>query len=138
MAELIASFIALAIMGLANSSYLAWQHFKKSKQPLVCPLNHDCSKVTESRWAHILFIRNEQLGLLFYTTMAAAAAAIAITPSNATAIQTFLLLSTGAGLLISAFFVFVQLRIIKDYCFYCMASALITALMFLNSIMLIG
>src|SRR3989338_6349686 len=67
MTALIASFITLTLAGIINASYLAWQHYHK--KPLICPLNHKCDVVTESKWSNIFPVRNEILGILFYTTL---------------------------------------------------------------------
>ncbi len=47
-----------------------------------------------------------------------------------------ILISAGIGLLFSTFLILIQLIKIKDYCFYCMVSALITLILFLNSLIL--
>ena len=60
----VASFLVLAFVGFLNAGYLLWKHYRN--QPLVCPLTHDCSKVTESPFAQLLPIRNEVLGTVFY------------------------------------------------------------------------
>src|SRR3989344_3900107 len=67
-----ASFLTLALAGIADAGYLVWKHYHNTTKPLVCPLDHDCSKVTESKWSTIFWVRNEVLGLLFYVSMLAA------------------------------------------------------------------
>jgi len=130
-----ASFITLAVAGIADAGYLVWKHYSHKAEPLVCPLDHDCSKVTESRWSHLFGVRNEVLGLLFYASMLAAGIATFLLPAIQT-IFLFVTLSTGAGLLFSLFLIWVEVYKIKDYCFYCLLSSLITALLFINSFFL--
>ncbi len=122
------------MFGILNASYLVWKHYKK--QPLVCPLDHDCAVVTESKWSKIFFIRNEILGLLFFITLLAGILITLIVPQILTIIFLTSLVMTTSGLLFSIFLVFIQIYVIKDYCFYCMVSALITLLLFLNSVLL--
>src|SRR3989338_8827112 len=65
--QFIASFMALSLGGIIDTSYLLYQHYKK--KPLVCPMDHDCSVVTESKWSNVFFVRNEILGLCFYVVL---------------------------------------------------------------------
>jgi len=124
------TFLALSIGGMVNSSYLVYKHYQK--KPLVCPLNHDCSKVTESKWSKIFFIRNEVLGLLFFIFLLMSMIILIFNP-DLNILKTIVLISTGLSLLFSISLVLIQKYIIKDYCFYCLISALITLLIFFNS-----
>ncbi len=128
----LASFLALSVGGIITSGYLLWKHYQKQKQPLVCPLNHDCSAVTESQWSHILYVRNEVWGLLFYVGMLLAGLGIAFLSDYAEFLRLALRISTTLGVLFSLFLVFIQVKVIKDYCFYCLISAVINLLMFIN------
>ncbi len=132
----LASFLALSTGGIITSGYLVWKHYwtqvQKQKQPLVCPLNHDCSIVTESKWSHILYVRNEVLGLLFYIGMLVAGLGVAFLSDYAGLLRSTIHLSAASGALFSAALVFIQIKVIKDYCFYCLISAVITLLMWVN------
>ncbi|NCN98638.1 hypothetical protein GW923_00410 [Candidatus Pacearchaeota archaeon] len=59
--------MVLSFIGIINSIYLVLKHYKK--KPLVCPMNHDCRVVTESKWSKIFIIRNDFLGVIFYFAM---------------------------------------------------------------------
>ncbi len=127
-----ASFIVLSVLGLIDSGYLYWKH--KTEQPLICPVNHDCSKVTESRWSRIFIVRTEILGMLYYGfLLGSALAATFFYPW----MFKIILFATTAGLLFSIFFMYLQKYVIKEYCFYCILSAIISLLLFLNSILLV-
>lgn len=132
--EFVVTFIVLSIGGIIDSGYLFYKHRKK--KPLVCPMNHDCSVVTESRWAYIFGIRNEVLGFLFYVGTFVSIFITIFVPSSAPLIHKFLFVTTSIGILFSFFLVVVQKYVIKNYCFYCLISAILTALLFLNSIAL--
>lgn len=129
----ITTFIALTLGGLVNAGYLVRKHFQK--KPLVCPFNHDCSVVTESKWGKIFFIRNEILGFLFYIFLLTNIIILIFNP-ELNILKTLILISTFLGLLFSIFLVLLQKYVIKDYCFYCIISAIITLLIFLNSVYL--
>ncbi len=136
----IASFMVLSIMGLLNAGYLTWKHYRsKRKQPLVCPLNHDCSIVTESKWSHLFGVRNEILGMLFFVGMLVAGILLSLTSTFfGFSVPLLVLMGASAGLLFSGFLVLIQAIAIKDYCFYCLVSAFITLLLFLNSWLMWG
>ncbi|HLD40458.1 MAG TPA: vitamin K epoxide reductase family protein [Candidatus Nanoarchaeia archaeon] len=133
-AAFIASFITLAVAGTADAGYLVWKHYRHNAGPLVCPLDHDCSTVTESKWASIFLVRNEVMGLLFYVSMLAAGVAAFFLPNSL--LFLVIKLATGLALLVSLFLLWVQLYKVKDYCFYCIISALINVLLFLNGFFL--
>ena len=134
-----ASFLTLALAGIADAGYLVWKHYHNTTKPLVCPLDHDCSKVTESKWSTIFWVRNEVLGLLFYVSMLAAGLILFFVPGLVLVSLPLILLmklAAGFGLIFSLFLIWVQIYKIKDYCFYCMISALITLLLVVNSFFL--
>jgi len=128
------TFIVFSILGITNASYLVYKHYRK--QPLVCPLDHDCSVVTESKWSHIFGVRNEILGLLFYVLMFLTIIYSLGAGQFAGTIHTLLMFATFGGLIFSIFLTSVSLFIIKDYCFYCLISASLSLLLFLNSLVL--
>ncbi|MEK6950368.1 MAG: vitamin K epoxide reductase family protein [Nanoarchaeota archaeon] len=135
----LASFIALSIGGICTSGYLVWKHHRSQKTkaaPLVCPLNHDCSTVTESKWSTIFYFRNETLGLLYYVAMFMGGLLLAFAPALIPALPLFLLIGAGMALLFSFFLVYLQAFIIKDYCFYCLISAIISLLLVVNSFLI--
>lgn len=130
---LFVSFVVLALGGAINSGYLVWKH--RQKKPLVCPLNHDCSTVTESKWSHIFYFRNDTLGFLFFVSMFLAAFATLFVPVLTMLPLAIIFGGIGAALF-SLFLIYVQFSIIKDYCFYCLISAGITLLLFANALVL--
>lgn len=127
----LASFLALSIGGIITSGYLVWKHSRK--QPLVCPMNHDCSIVTESIWSHLFYVRNEGLGLLFYLGMLVAGLGVTFLSDYAGVLRLLIRISTTFGVLFSLFLLFIQFKVIKDYCFYCLISAMMTILLLANS-----
>lgn len=130
----LASFLALSIGGIITSGYLVWKHYRKQQQPLVCPLNHDCSIVTESKWSHLFYVRNEVLGLLFYIGMLIAGLGMAFLSEYVGLLRLAIEISATAGVLFSVFLVFIQIKIIKDYCFYCLISTVINVLLLVNGL----
>ncbi|MEK6817423.1 MAG: vitamin K epoxide reductase family protein [Nanoarchaeota archaeon] len=125
--EFAVSLIVLAILGIFNSGYLIKKRVKK--QPLICPINGSCNKVVESKWNAIFFIKNDVLGLFYYIFVLFLAFYL-LFMSEKLLILTKII--SGLSLLFSLVLVFIQAKIIKKYCFYCLISALINLLIFLN------
>ena len=130
----VATFLVLALMGSFNAGYLANQHRKN--KALVCPMDHDCTVVTESKWNTTFGVRNEYLGLFFYVLVLVLALLPVITSANGAMVKTILFYATAAGLAFSVFLTGLQIFIIKDYCFYCMISAGLSLLLFINVFLL--
>src|SRR3990167_1490369 len=125
--EFVVSLIVLAILGIFDSGYLIKKRVKK--QPLSCLINGGCEKVVESRWNAIFFIKNDVLGLFYYILILFLALYLFFTSEKLLFLTKLI---SGASLLFSLFLVFIQVKIIKKYCFYCLISALINLLIFIN------
>ena len=134
--QLIVLFIVLSTLGIVNASYLIFQSMKK--KPLVCPIEgHDCNVVVQSKWNKTFGIKNEYLGFLFYLSMLLGIIYIVFSPAIKNTIFQLMFYAEIGAVLFSAFLVYLQAKIIKEYCFYCLISALITLLLFLNTVLLI-
>lgn len=136
MSPFIATFLALAICGISIASFLAYKHRVKSSQPLVCPLNSRCDVVIESKWSTILGIRNEILGIIFYVGLFAAGICLIFIPQYTQKILLALVIVGGLGSAFSLLLTYLQFSIIKNYCFYCILSALTAILLWINTIAL--
>ena len=127
----VASLIVLAILGIFDSGYLIKKRVKK--QPLSCPIDGSCEKVVESEWNAIFFIKNDFLGLFYYALILFLVLYLFFISEKLLFITKIV---SGASLLFSLFLVFIQAKIIKEYCFYCLISALINLLIFVNVLFL--
>ena len=128
--HLIVILLVLAILGIIDAGYLAWRHYQK--KPLICPVNHDCNVVVESEWATMFGIRNEVLGLLFYVLLGVGGLCTVFIAEYRSLIEQGLLIISIMAALYSLFLLYIQRYIIKDYCFYCIISALINFLIVAN------
>lgn len=125
------SFIVLSFLGMLDVGYLAYKHVQK--KPLVCPINHNCSEVTESKWSNMFGVRNEYMGMAYYGSLFVGGVASFLYPTHHVPIYLFLFCATVLGVIYSVFLVSLQAFVIKNYCFYCMISALLSLLLFFNS-----
>lgn len=133
MVLLIVFLIVLSIFGLIDFSYIWWKHSKN--EPLVCSLHKNCDKVLQSKWAKMFGVRNEVLGFLFYLFIFVFGVSF-LFGYGVDLVKSLLLWFSGAAVLVSVYFYYVQMKIIKEYCFYCLFSSLITILIFVTSLML--
>ena len=130
--QFFSTLIVLGILGVVDTSYLIWK--SRKKQPLVCPIGEKCNIVLNSKWNKIFFIRNDVLGLLFYISVIIGAFLLFFNANGI--VKTFLTFGSGFGFLFSVFLVLVQTKILKNYCFYCLISAFLNLLIFLNVLLL--
>jgi len=130
--QFITTLIVLGLLGIVDTSYLIWK--SREKKPLVCPIGQDCNKVLDSKWNKTFFIKNDILGLLFYVGIITGAFLLLFEFNEI--IKTILTFASGIGVLFSGFLVFIQAKVIKNYCFYCLISAFINVLIFLNLLLL--
>ena len=128
----IVSLIVLAILGIFDSGYLVKERVKK--KPLSCPIDGGCEKVVESKWNTTFFIKNDILGLFYYVLILFLTLYLFFISEK---LLLFTKILSGASLLFSLFLVFIQAKIIKEYCFYCLISALINLLIFVNVFILV-
>jgi len=134
----IITFFILAFCGLGISWYLVYKHFLSTKKPMVCPITHDCSKVTESRWNSIFFgIRNDVLGLGFYVALIVFNAAVYVYPEYTATVFSFNVLAEIGAALFSLFLVGIQMFVLKEYCFWCLSLSVVNFLLLANSIVLV-
>ena len=113
--------VSLALLGLGISSYLLKTKLRHER--LVCFLgDEDCDAVVKSKYGYLFKIPNELLGVLYYFCMIAGI--LLAVP--------FALLQFAAVLALtsSLILVFVQAFVLKKWCEWCLATAVINLLLF--------
>ncbi|MFA5996944.1 MAG: vitamin K epoxide reductase family protein [Candidatus Paceibacterota bacterium] len=116
-----------AFLGIGITGYLRIQHIRK--KPPVCIIGHSCETVWESPYSKTLGIGNDILGLIFYVAAVVVELAVinGCTSPFIIAGERVLL---GMGAAMSVYFTFLQWQVIKAWCFWCTASAVLTWIMF--------
>ena len=109
----------LALIGVGVAGHILYK--RQTQKPMSCPLHGKCESVTQSKWGTVLGYHNDFLGVLYYCF---------VIVLGLFSFKYVLICVTGLGLLFSLYLFYVQARIIREYCFYCLISALITLLMF--------
>jgi uncharacterized membrane protein len=128
---LYAIIIVLAFIGLSICGYI--HNSKANAKPLVCPLGADCTAVLESRFSKILGVDVQVWGALYYTFIILAYSLLLVAPeliSLPSVGYTMLFVTLGA-FLFSLYLTAVQGFVIREWCTWCLSSALISVLIFI-------
>lgn len=127
--------IAIIVIAAAGAALASYIRIKKSKgHALVCPVGETCDDVINSKYSQFLGMPVEVLGILYYTFITLAFAAFLIEPAYATFYPVALAFGTTVlAFLFSLYSVFVQAVLLKKWCMWCIASAILSTLIFLCS-----
>lgn len=132
--KLVALFLVLSFLGFIDSSFLTAKHYQDS--PVPCLVFNDCDKVLTSRYATVGNIPVSLLGALFYLAI------IVLTVAYLDAEKDFLLylvsLLSILGFLLSLWFVYLQIFVIKAICPYCLVSAATSTALFILGVGYLG
>ena len=128
---LVLTLIVLALIGVADSSYLAARHY--SGEDVVCNIGGhvfgDCSTVTNSEYAVVAGVPVAVAGAGYYFALLILAASM-VTYDDKRLRKLFIVIAS-LGLLGSLWFVYLQLFVLNSICVYCMVSAVTTTLLLL-------
>lgn len=140
-----ASEIILILLGLTGFLLASYIHDKKSKKKrLICPRKSDCNSVISSDYSKIFGIPVEALGMFYYAFIAIYHGIFSLIFLNLMSFpHSFYLilnsyifvfcLSLGATLF-SLYLVFIQAFKIRQWCLWCIGSAIISILIFATSL----
>ena len=123
-----ALLFTLAAIGISESAYLIRK--RRAAQQPVCPIGEGCTTVLTSRYNHLFFgIHNDLAGFGMYLVMAVLTALLVVfdQPPEWVPLATMLLLA--AATVVSAVLVYLQWRVIRAWCFWCLMSTATIILM---------
>ena len=118
---LFALLFTLAAIGISETAYLV--ETRRAHEKPVCLTGESCMIVLRSKYSTLFGIHNDLLGLFFYIAVCIVAGIVFIGYAPQ---QTWLLalqILLGAGSLMSLFLTYLQARVIKAWCFWCLLSA---------------
>lgn len=123
----------LALIGLYVATYLFIAY--STEATIACGGgSHGCDVVRLSRWAKMYGISTPVLGMLFYAGMASLLVIRTMKPSwNSRWMYRLTMIGATVGLIESVFLTGVQALEIKQYCTWCLASAVAATLLFIVS-----
>lgn len=124
------TLLILSGIGIGITAYLALSaSFSAS---IACPLNTNCDAVLASTYSSILGIPLAFFGLAYYITLFAVSISYFKTRTSRTLnkLNTFLTL----GLSFYLFLFYIQAFVLRAFCIYCLASAIVTIALFIITI----
>ena|SRR3989344_2587968 len=117
----LALIFTLAAIGISETAYLIRQ--RVSAQKVSCPINGECERVLNSKYNKIFIIPNDILGLLAYLVIAVMAAFLVIGIEPVVFWNLVIKILVTIASLASVFFTYLQWRVIRVWCFWCLMSA---------------
>lgn len=127
--------LLLSVLGLIDASYLTYEHYNNVIPPCtvntLLPLFSDCGLVLRSSYSVVFGVPVALIGLIHYFILTLAIG-LAVT-TNKKHWWFWVFFQTATGAIMSIYFMTVQFFIIKSFCIYCTASALISFTLFLLS-----
>lgn len=122
-----ALLFTLAAIGISETMYLIRKRTIQEKP--VCVIGERCHLVLESKYSKIFGIPNDVLGLMFYIVMSLITAFLVIEIEPIIWWNRLAKVLILSGVLLSFYFIYLQWRIIKIWCFWCLMSAFTILLM---------
>ena len=116
-----ALIFTLSAIGISETVYLIKKRLLLQKP--ICPIGENCLVVLESKYSKIFIIPNDVLGLIFYIVASVIAAFVVIGVEPLFLWDTVIKIMVILGSLISVFFTYLQWKVIKSWCFWCLMSA---------------
>lgn len=119
-------FLFVSLAGFVDAAYLTAKHYLGT--PVPCSFFTGCEQVLTSRYSLVMGIPAALLGALYYLVFFLST--IFYFDGRRAVILKLLSYFSIAGFLSSAWFVYVQLFIIRAICEFCLLSAITSALLF--------
>ena len=116
-----ALLFTLSSIGISEAIYLVRKRIASEKP--ICPIGEGCEKVLTSKYNKILLIPNDILGLLAYTVISIIAAFLVIGIAPMSFWNLLIKILIGVASLMSFMFTYLQWRVIRAWCFWCLMSA---------------
>ena len=116
-----ALIFTLAAIGISETAYLIGKRIA-AKKP-VCLLGEHCEVVLRSSYSRLFLLPNDVLGLLFYLAVVGLTAALVIGIAPVKLWSTALAVLIGIGSVLSLALTYLQFRVIRAWCFWCLLSA---------------
>lgn len=129
--------IALALIGFFIALYIFRK--KRAGQHLVCPVGANCDAVIHSPFSKFLGFPVEFLGILYYAVIGIGYAGFVLFPGiYRLEIFFVLFLMTVGGFCFSLYLTFIQVFTLRQFCTWCLSSALVSSVIFIIGVYTIG
>jgi uncharacterized membrane protein len=125
-------FLILGIAGFLDASYLTIEHYRGLIP--VCTLITGCGQVLISKYSTIGPVPLALLGVAYYSVVIFGA--LLFLDLKIIKILHLLAAYTFVGIIASIYFIYLQVFVIGALCFYCLISALLSTLLFINGVII--
>lgn len=128
--------LLLSLTGLADTGYLTYEHYARVIPP--CSTKYffvDCGKVLTSSYSIFIGQPLSLWGIFHYSFILLSTLFILLTGKKIW--QTALMFFASLGFLVSSYLLYLQVVMLKAFCFYCIISALDSLIIFIISYCLI-
>jgi len=116
-----ALLFTLSAIGISETAYLIKKRLLAEKP--FCVIGDDCALVFSSKYSRIFIIPNDVMGLLFYVFTSFLTAFLVIGVEPVILWDLLMKLTVVLGAIMSLFFTYLQWKVIKAWCFWCLMSA---------------
>ncbi len=132
------AFIVFAAAGGFGVAFYIF-HTKRGGGLLVCPMGSDCNAVITSRYSKFLGIPIEYLGMAYYFIVVGVYTVLIFAPRLISGtIFSALITLTAAAFLFSLYLLFAQAFLLRQWCIWCLLSAMLSIVIFIVSLVSIG
>jgi len=132
-----AIIIICAFCGVLLALYI--HRKKRLHEPLTCPIGHSCDPVIHSRYSQFMDMPVEILGVIYYTIIVVSYILFLAVPALSQTFPSLILFALSAlAFLFSLYLIVVQLFILRQWCTWCIISALLCAVIFFAAVKLYG
>jgi uncharacterized membrane protein len=128
------AFIAFAAAGGFGVALYIF-HTKKHKHQLVCPVGSNCNVVMTSQYSKFLGVSLEYWGMFYYSVIFVTYVILIFAPHllSELFLSGLIMLTVGA-FLFSLYLLFVQAFILRQWCIWCLLSAMLSITIFIVSL----
>ena len=116
-----ALLFTLAAIGISETVYLIRKRVASEKP--VCPIGSGCEAVLTSKYNKIFLVPNDIMGLLAYIAISVIAAFLVIGVEPMSFWTLVIKILVGIASITSLIFTYLQWRVIRAWCFWCLMSA---------------
>ena len=117
----LALLFTLSAIGISETVYLIRKRMLSEKP--ICPIGEGCVTVLTSKYSKVFIIPNDVLGLLSYIVISLISAFLVIDIQPMFLWDFIIKVLVAVAALISIFFTYLQWRVIRAWCFWCLMSA---------------
>lgn len=123
-----ALILLLSFVGFAIAFHIFEK--KRVKKPLICPFRSNCDTVVTSNYSQIFGIPLERMGMAYYALVAVLHVVAFLGDIHTPVFRLLLLVISGGAFFFSLYLISIQAFVLKQWCVWCLSSALISTIIF--------